>query len=101
MPTITELITNTQDQVLVALKQGEDVIVDGLRSMSDAIEGFVPFLDQLPKPADAVESAFAFTNTVLASQRDLVESILKSVLPAAQDAAAATKTAATKAATKA
>ncbi len=100
MPTITELVTNTQDQVLVALKQGEDVIVDGLGSMSDAIEGFVPFLDQLPKPADAVESAFAFTNTVLASQRDFVESILKSVLPAAQDAAA-TKTAATKAANKA
>ena len=87
MPTITEFVTSTQDQVIATLKQGEEAIVDGLRSVGDTVEGFVPFTASLPKPADVVESAFGFANTVLASQRDFVESVLSAVLPAAPKAA--------------
>jgi hypothetical protein len=96
MPTITEFITNTQDQVLATLKQGEEAIVDGLRSVGETVEGFAPFTADLPKPADAVESAFAFANSVLASQRDFVESVLNSVLPSAPSAPAKSTAAAAK-----
>jgi hypothetical protein len=97
MPTITEFVTSTQDQVIATLKQGEEAIVDGLRSVGDTVEGFVPFTAQLPKPADVVESAFGFANSVLASQRDFVESVLSAVLPAAPKAPASPTAAAKKA----
>ena len=87
MPTITEFVTSTQDQVIATLKQGEEAIVDGLRGIGEAVEGLAPFTAQLPKPADVVESAFALANSVLASQRDFVESVLNTVLPAAPSAA--------------
>jgi hypothetical protein len=88
MPTITEFVTSTQDQVIATLKQGEEAIVEGLRSVSETVEGYAPFTAELPKPADAVESAFAFANSVLTSQRDFVESVLNAVLPAAPKATA-------------
>ena len=79
MSTISDFVTSTQDQVLASLKQGEDVIVQGLRDATETLEGLVPFVSQLPSPADTVASAFSFTNSVLASQRDMVASILKSI----------------------
>jgi hypothetical protein len=84
--TLTEIVSSAQEQLFASLKQGQDAIVDGLKTVSGTFEGLVPFADQLPDPGEAVSTAFAFAQEALANQRQFVESVLSAVRPPRADA---------------
>ena len=85
--TVTELADELQDQVLDAVKQAQGFAVDAVRSWTGAVDGFVPdlstlpFADQLPSAAVAVEKSFDFVQTLLANQREFVRDLLVAAAP--------------------
>lgn len=63
--TINETITKVQEQVLDAVKLGQDRAIE-------AIEAYVPglpFAEVLPQAAGVVDKSFAFAEALLVSQR--------------------------------
>ena len=87
MATATEMITSLEDQVLETVKQGQEAIVKAVRTWADASKNLIPdlpplpFADQLPATSELVESAFAFCDKLLASQREFAAAILDAAKP--------------------
>ncbi|MDQ1488609.1 MAG: hypothetical protein QOJ23_1123 [Actinomycetota bacterium] len=82
-----EMITALEDQVFESVKQGQEAIVKAVRSWADASKNLIPdlpalpFADQVPGTVDLVESAFAFADKMLASQREFAAAILDAAKP--------------------
>jgi len=76
MPTLTELINDSQAQLLGTLKQGQDAIVDGLKGLSN-LE--MPTTSDLPDPSEAINKAFGFGQELLDSQLKFVGSVIDAV----------------------
>jgi hypothetical protein len=87
MATATDMITSLEDQVLETVKQGQEAIVKAVRTWADASKNLIPdlpplpFSDQLPATTDIVESAFAFCDKMIASQREFAAAILDAAKP--------------------
>ena len=87
MATATEMISSLEDQVLETVKQGQEAVVKAVRTWADASKNLIPdlppmpFSDQLPATSELVESAFAFADKLLASQRDFASAILEAAKP--------------------
>lgn len=109
MATPTEMMSALEDQMLEIVRQSQDAVVKAVKTWADAGKGLVPdlpalpFADQIPAPAEMVETAFEFADKVLAAQREFATAVLdaaKPVLGGAKDvvvkAAPAAKAAAAK-----
>ena len=87
MATATEVISSVEDQVLEAVKQGQEAIVKAVRTWADASKSLIPdlpplpFADQLPNTSELVENAFAFVDKILASQREFAGELLEAAKP--------------------
>jgi hypothetical protein len=103
MATATEVISSVEDQVLEAVKQGQEAIVKAVRTWADASKSLIPdlpplpFADQLPNTSDLVENAFAFVDKILASQREFASELLEAAKPVYANADKAKNGAAAKA----
>ena len=103
MATATEVISSVEDQVLEAVKQGQEAIVKAVRTWADASKSLIPdlpplpFADQLPNTSELVENAFAFVDKILASQREFANELLEAAKPVYANADKAKNGAAVKA----
>jgi hypothetical protein len=90
MSTITEITTTAQEQLLDTIKFGQDAIVDGLKTLSEAVDGLVPsaalpgldalpFASALPNAKETVTAAFSFAQKLLANQCEFAGSVLETV----------------------
>jgi len=91
-----ELIVKLQEDLLGYVKQAVELIDQRLPEI-DLPE--VPVLDQVPTLEELVNTQFAFSKKVLASQEKFAKNVVKAVKPLTRDAKPkATKATATKAA---
>lgn len=96
---ITDLTNPTavQEQYLSLLKQGQDAVVDFVRTAAELVQPLVqplvkdlpaasslPFADQLPSPDAAVKGAFDFAQQILAAEREFANQLV-GVLTGSQD----------------
>src|SRR6266702_3402320 len=77
----TKDATDLQAQILDTVRQTQAVAVDGLRSWTETVKQFTPkpaawpLADQLPTPAEAVDSVFDLAGQLLAAQRQFVDRV--------------------------
>ncbi|MGH9023422.1 MAG: hypothetical protein ACRDV9_10050 [Acidimicrobiia bacterium] len=88
MATAQTILTSVEDRIAETVRQGQDAILSAVRTWAEASKQFSPDLstlslntDDLPRPSDLVENAFAFTYRLLDSQRDFAKSLLEAVEP--------------------
>ena len=96
MPTaITEITSKVQEQLLEALRAGQDAVVDTVTSVAGTVERVIPeqakgtLAFNLPLASEAADQAFGFAEKVLDAQHQFVSRVLSAVTP--NTAATATK----------
>jgi hypothetical protein len=95
MSTTREITSEVQEKVLDSVKVGQQAIVDSVRSWATTTETYFSKLPELSsqatsvQPADVFESTFAFTERLLASQRDFASQLFEATLPMTRAASAA------------
>jgi hypothetical protein len=76
-----------QGQVLDTIRKGQEAVVDGLRSWTEAAESFVPRTaawpgaDRYPSPAELVDTAYDFAAELLKAQRDFLHKAIQVTTP--------------------
>jgi hypothetical protein len=84
MPTEKDPTQEIQTQVLDGIRKSQEAVIDGMRTWAETIQQLVPGTgqaavgraDQLPSPAEVVDSVFDFAAQLLAAQRELAHSVL-------------------------
>src|SRR5437763_15968867 len=76
---ITDITKNVEDQFLGALAVAQEAVVDGIRSVAEAVE---PVLPDVPRPfaaeaADLVDGAFTFAEKLLHNSHEFVGKLLE------------------------
>jgi hypothetical protein len=85
--TATEFGKNAQEQTLKSVKQGQDAVVEAVRTWASAVEKTlpdtpaVPFADKLPSPAAIVKATFDFAEELLKVQREFFENLVAAASP--------------------
>jgi len=115
MASITETLSGLQEQVLDLIKTVQGPAVEAVEKVVETVDGFlpedrpaVPFVDALPDPAEAIDTAFGyaeqavdgqhdFVKAILANQRDFSQAIVKALSPLLPVAKAPAKPVAAKA----
>ena len=88
MLNIAEKAGPIEDQVLEAVKQGQEAVIKAVRTWAEAAEAALPDLpelpatEQLPRVADIVDHGFAFADKLIASQREFAAALLEAAKPA-------------------
>jgi len=85
VPTTEEL----QEQVITALRKGQQTTLEAVKNIVEAVSSAtsklpsapahlsVPFADRLPKPEAVISGAYDFAGQLLAEQRKFAEEIVK------------------------
>jgi hypothetical protein len=84
MPTDMDPTQEIQTQVLDGIRKSQEAVIDGMRTWAETIQQLVPGTaqaamprtDQLPTPAEVVDSVFDFAAQLLNAQRELAHSVL-------------------------
>jgi hypothetical protein len=84
MPTAKDPTQELQAQVLDGIRKSQEAVIDGMRTWAETIQQLVPGTaqaagprtDQLPTPAEVVDSVFDFAAQLLNAQRELAHSVL-------------------------
>ena len=84
MPTQNDPTQELQTQVLDGIRKSQEAVIDGMRTWAETIQQLVPGTgqsalprtDQLPSPAEVVDSVFDFAAQLLNAQRELAHSVL-------------------------
>lgn len=86
---VLEYTEKIQDQVLDAVKAGQDAIVDVVQQVVDVLPAPppLPFLDQLPPPGEVIDRAFGYAERLLDAQREFAVKLAGVTKSAAQSAA--------------
>ena len=76
---ITDITKNVEDQFLGALAVAQEAVVDGIRSVAEAVE---PVLPDVPRPfaaeaADLLDGAFTFAEKLLHNSHEFVGKLLE------------------------
>jgi len=84
----TKDTTDAQGQILDAVRQSQAAVVDGLRTWTETVQQLVPgrtswptAADQLPTPAEVVDSVFDFAAQLLSAQREFAHGVLGATAP--------------------
>ena len=86
--TATPDVAAAQEQILEGIRQSQQVVVDAVQAWADAVGQATPAVpapgtpEDLPTPAQVVESGFDFAEQLLAAQRDFAQKLV-AVVPAA------------------
>jgi hypothetical protein len=76
-----------QGQVLDTIRKGQEAVVDGLRSWTEAAEQFVPRTanwpgaESYPSPAELIDTVYDFANELLKAQRDFLHKAFEATAP--------------------
>ena len=87
MATTKTASDDLQVQVLDTIRKGQEAVVDGLRSWTEAAEQFVPRTaawpgaDRYPSPAELVDTAYDFAAELLKAQRDFLHKAIQVTTP--------------------
>ena len=89
MATSTKSATDDlQVQVLDTIRKGQEAVVDGLRSWTEAAEQFVPRTatawpgaERYPSPAQLVDTAYDFAAELLKAQREFFHKAIEVTTP--------------------
>lgn len=91
MPTpLTDITNRVQDQLLEALRAGQDAVVDTVTTVAGTVERVIPepakgtLAANLPLAAEAADQAFGFAGKVLEAQHKFVSRVLSAVTPGEQ-----------------
>jgi hypothetical protein len=84
MPTEKDPTQEIQTPVLDGIRKSQEAVIDGMRAWTETIQQLVPGTgqaavgrtDQLPSPAEVVDSVFDFAAQLLNAQRELAHSVL-------------------------
>jgi hypothetical protein len=85
---VLETAATVQDQILDAVKFGQDAVLSAVGTLASSTKPITeklpasPFADRLPKPADVVDSYFGFAQKLLANQKDFTLKLAESYKPA-------------------
>ena len=89
MPTTsTEYVQTAQEQTLKSIRDGQQAVVEAVRTWAESVERIVPptpavpFTDQLPTPQEIVQTSFDFAEQLLKTQREFTENLLAAASPA-------------------
>jgi hypothetical protein len=94
---VLETATNVQDQILDAIKAGQDAVLSAVGTLADSAAPITerlpaaPFADQLPNPVDVIDNYFRFAQKLLATQKDFSLKVVESYGPANAAPATAVK----------
>ncbi len=104
MPTALETTTEIQQKFLTGMEASQKAFVTLVGSWADTVEAVASKLPELvvtePKPTQALENVFSFSEKVLSSQRDFANQVFQAAMPATRaptSAAQSARTAASKA----
>ena len=87
MATTKTASDDLQVQVLDTIRKGQEAVVDGLRSWTEAAEQFVPRTaawpgaERYPSPAELVDTAYDFAAELLKAQRDFLHKAIEVTTP--------------------
>ena len=87
MATTKTTTDDLQGQVLDTIRKGQEAVVDGLRSWTEAAEQLVPGAvawpgaDRYPSPAELVDTAYDFAAELLKAQRDFLHKAIQVTTP--------------------
>ena len=87
MATTKTATDDLQGQVLDTIRKGQEAVVDGLRSWTEAAEQFVPRTaawpgaERYPSPAEWVDTAYDFAAELLKAQRDFLHKAIQVTAP--------------------
>jgi hypothetical protein len=88
MPSTTKSTSDElQGQVLDSIRKGQEAVVEGLRSWTEAAEQFVPRTpawpgsDRYPTPAELVDTVYDFAGELLKAQREFFHKVLEATAP--------------------
>ncbi|HET6810114.1 MAG TPA: hypothetical protein VFH50_03820 [Acidimicrobiales bacterium] len=88
MPTaLTDITTKVQEQVLEALRAGQDAVVDTVTTVAGTVERVIPepakgtLALNLPLASEAADQAFGFAGKVLDAQHNFVNRVLSALTP--------------------
>jgi len=89
MATSTKSATDDlQVQVLDTIRKGQEAVVDGLRSWTEAAEQFVPRTatawpgaERYPSPTELVDTAYNFAAELLKAQREFFHKAIEVTTP--------------------
>jgi hypothetical protein len=100
---LMDTITQVEDQIVDTLKSAQQPAVDAVRRAAEYVADLlpenrpeVPFAEQLPAPAELVENAYAFAQTLLDVNHQYAKALLDAVSPLIGSAPAAPVLAPTK-----
>lgn len=86
MPTTLETTTEIQKKFLTGMEASQKAFVTLVGSWAETVEAVASKLPEFavtePKPTQAMESYFGFTEKVLASQRDFANQVFQAAMPA-------------------
>jgi hypothetical protein len=94
MPADKDPTQEIQAQVLDGIRKSQEAVIDGMRTWAETIQQLVPGAtqaamprtEQLPTPAEVVDSVFDFAAQLLAAQRELAHSVLGAATAATEQA---------------
>lgn len=98
MPTITEITSRFEDQVIDALKAGQDAVVETVRNVAGTVERVLPpqakdgLAITLPTAKEAADKAFGFAERVLGTQHEFVNKVITAWSPTGTKAPSAKAT---------
>ena len=96
---VSEITESVQTQVLDLLNKAQDATIDGVRTLAETVEGFVPelpelpFAGRIPEPSTLVDDAFDFAAKLLDSQRRFAQELFAAAAPVTSKNIAKTPTA--------
>ena len=102
MPTAVDTTTEIQQRFLVGLEASQKAFVAFVGTWAETVESVVAKLPELAtseplRPTQAMESAFGFTEKVVASQREFATQVLQAAIPAIKAPATGARAASAKA----
>ena len=83
---VQEITENVQQQVLDAIRFGQDTTIDAVKSLVEVVQPYVPDLARMPylrdvEPKQVVEATFGFVEKILETQKEFVTNLLAAVKP--------------------
>jgi hypothetical protein len=84
---VGEITESVQAQLLEALKQYQELVLDAVRNAAETVDGIIPtrpelpFASSLPRPTKVAGTAFDFAEKLLANQREFVTEVLSVTEP--------------------
>ena len=96
--TASEFAQTAQDKTVKSVKQGQQAVVDAVRTWANAVEKAmpetpaIPYADRLPTPHTVVNAIFDFAEALLKAEREFVVSLMDAAAPVIEPKAPAKKT---------